>query len=144
MLLNYNHLYYFHVASVEGSVAAAAQRLGVTQPTVSRQLRALEQTVGVELFERTQMGLRLTEAGRLAFLQTTPMFLTGERLAEVLANAPAGSTDLLRIGISTGVALHGTRLLAPADFARRVDRQYAHGRERGAIARAAASRSYGG
>ena len=104
MLLNYNHLYYFHVAAVEGTVAAAAQRLGVTQPTVSEQLRALEQAVGTELFERTQMGLRLTEAGRLAFLQTTRMFLMGDRLAELVASAPAPSSDVLRIGVSSGVS----------------------------------------
>lgn len=104
MLLNYNHLYYFHVAAVEGTVAAAAQRLGVTQPTVSEQLRALEQALGKELFERTPMGLRLTEAGRLAFLQTTRMFLTGERLAETVAGGGSRSSEVLRIGVSSGVA----------------------------------------
>ena len=35
MQLNYNHLYYFHVAAIEGTVAAAAVRLGVTAATVS-------------------------------------------------------------------------------------------------------------
>jgi DNA-binding transcriptional LysR family regulator len=34
-VLNFNHLYYFHVTASEGSVKAAADRLGVTQPTVS-------------------------------------------------------------------------------------------------------------
>lgn len=51
-MLNYNHLYYFHVAALEGSVAAAAVRLGVTQPTVSEQVRALERALEVSLFER--------------------------------------------------------------------------------------------
>ena len=104
MLLNYNHLYYFHVAAVEGTLAAAAQRLGVTQPTVSEQLRALEQALGKDLFERTQMGLRLTEAGRLAFLQTTRMFLTGDRLADHVTGGPSRGADMLRIGVSSGVA----------------------------------------
>jgi len=67
MALNYNHLYYFHVAALEGSVAAAAQRLGVTAATVSEQLRTLERALAHDLFERTQSGLKLTDAGRLAF-----------------------------------------------------------------------------
>ncbi len=49
MTINYNHLHYFHVAATEGSVAATATRLGVTQPTVSEQIRALERVLGVTL-----------------------------------------------------------------------------------------------
>ena len=81
-MLNYNHLHYFHVAAVEGTVAGAAGRLGVTQPTVSEQVRALERTLGVALFERTATGLRLTDAGRLAYEHTSVMFRAGERLVE--------------------------------------------------------------
>jgi DNA-binding transcriptional LysR family regulator len=44
----------------------------VTQPTVSEQLRSLERTLGLTLFERTPSGLKLTESGRLAFEQTLP------------------------------------------------------------------------
>jgi DNA-binding transcriptional LysR family regulator len=66
-VLNYNHLYYFHVAALERSIGAAATRLGVKQPTVSEQLRALERELGVCLFERSSMGLTLSEAGRVAF-----------------------------------------------------------------------------
>jgi len=51
-MLNYNHLHYFHVAALEGSVAGAAVKLGVTQPTVSEQVRSLERALGVSLFER--------------------------------------------------------------------------------------------
>jgi LysR family transcriptional activator of nhaA len=104
MLLNYNHLYYFHVAAVEGSVAAAAQRLGVRQPTVSEQLRALEGALGTELFERVQTGLRMTEAGRLAFLQTSRIFSVGERLAEVIGHGLSAGSRILRIGVSSTIA----------------------------------------
>ncbi len=104
MLLNYNHLYYFHAAAVEGSVAGAAQRLGVRQPTVSEQIRALERALGTNLFERTQTGLRLTEPGRLAFLQTCRMFRVGEQMTRLVGQAPAYEMRLLRIGISGGMA----------------------------------------
>ena len=104
-MLNYNHLHYFHVAAVEGSVAAAAERLGVTQPTVSEQVRALEKTLGVSLFERTTTGLKLTDAGRLAFEHTSVMFRAGERLVQSLVHN--GKEDMprsLRVGLSGSVA----------------------------------------
>jgi LysR family transcriptional activator of nhaA len=102
-MLNYNHLHYFHVAATEGSVAAAAERLGVTQPTVSEQVRALERALMVSLFERSASGLRLTEAGKLAFEQTSVMFRAGERLVESLGRNTPAIPRTLRIGISNAV-----------------------------------------
>jgi LysR family transcriptional activator of nhaA len=100
-MLNYNHLYYFHVAAIEGSVAASAQRLGVTPATVSEQLRSLERTLGTDLFERSQTGLKLTDPGRLAFEHTAAMFRMSERLVELLGHR---ITDVrnLRVGVSGG------------------------------------------
>jgi len=103
-MLNYNHLYYFHVAAQEGSVASAAGRLGVTQPTVSEQVRALERALGTPLFERHPTGLKLTEAGRLAFEHTSVMFRAGEHLAEALGHGPRDMPKVLRIGLSGSVA----------------------------------------
>ncbi|HEY3807293.1 MAG TPA: LysR family transcriptional regulator [Kofleriaceae bacterium] len=102
--MNYNHLYYFHLAASEGSVAAAAEKLGVTQPTVSEQLRALERSLHVVLFERTSTGLRLTEAGRLAFEHTSVMFRAGERLVESLGRESRELPRTLNIGVSSAVA----------------------------------------
>src|SRR5258706_10468581 len=102
-MLNYNHLHYFHVAATEGSVAAAAERLGVTQPTVSEQVRALERSLKVNLFERSASGLRLTDAGRLAYEQTSVMFRAGERLVESLNTDSPPVLKTLRIGISNAV-----------------------------------------
>ena len=103
-MLNFNHLYYFHVAATRGSVKAAAEQLGVTQPTVSEQLRILERSLGVQLFERTAGGLRLTQAGRDAFEHTTSMFLAGERLVEALGQAAAPPVIVLRVGVSAATA----------------------------------------
>lgn len=103
-MLNYNHLYYFHVAATEGSVAAAAGRLGVTQPTVSEQIRSLERTLQVALFERQPTGLKLTDVGRLAFEHTSVMFNAGERLLESLGHDHAQVPRTLRVGMSAAVA----------------------------------------
>jgi LysR family transcriptional activator of nhaA len=103
-MLNYNHLNYFHVAASEGTVAAAAERLGVTQPTVSEQIKSLERALGVMLFERTPTGLRLTEAGRLTFEHTSVMFRAGERLVESLGHTPVDMPRTLRVGIGSAIA----------------------------------------
>ncbi len=103
-MMNYNHLYYFHVAAVEGSIAAAAERLGVRQPTVSEQLRALERSLDIGLFERSTAGLKLTAAGQLAFEHTSVMFRAGERLAESLSRSDTEVPRSLRVGISGAVA----------------------------------------
>ena len=98
-MLNYNHLFYFHVAASEGSVARAAERLGVTQPTVSEQIRQLERTLGLTLFERTRSGIRLTDVGRQAFEHTSVMFRAGEQLVDALGR-PETEEATVRIGVS--------------------------------------------
>lgn len=55
---------YFSAVAEAGSLRRAAQRLGVTQPTLTVQLRALEETLGVTLFERTRSATLLTPVGR--------------------------------------------------------------------------------
>jgi LysR family transcriptional activator of nhaA len=102
-MLNYNHLYYFHVAASESSLSAAATRLGVKQSTVSEQLRALERTLGQALFERSTGGLRLTAAGEVAYEHTTPMFRAGDRLVQALTD-DGDVPRALRVGISGAVA----------------------------------------
>lgn len=110
--LNYNHLYYFHVVASEGSVARAAERLGVTQPTVSEQVKQLERVLDTSLFDRTGSGMRITEAGRQAFEHTSVMFRAGERLVEALGRAPLTEGPTLRIGVS----LAASRAVAPGFF----------------------------
>jgi len=114
MQLNYNHLFYFHVAATEGTVTAAAQKLGVTPGTVSEQLRALERALGTELFERTQTGLKLTQVGRVAFEYTSEIFSLGHSLTEVLGHIREPALRELRVGVSGGVARSTTtRFLMP-------------------------------
>jgi LysR family transcriptional regulator, transcriptional activator of nhaA len=103
-VINFNHLYYFHVTASEGSIKAAAEKLGVTQPTVSEQIRLLERALNVRLFERAPAGLRLTQVGRDAFEHTTTMFVAGERLAVALGHAGATPTIALRIGVSAATS----------------------------------------
>lgn len=61
------HLRYFVMAAEESNISRAAARLRLSQPAVSRQLRDLEQELGIDLFRREKSGLKLTAAGE-AFL----------------------------------------------------------------------------
>ena len=62
--LDWNHLRGFLATAETKSLSAAARRLGLTQPTLSRQVAALEKHLGLLLFERVGRGLQLTDAGR--------------------------------------------------------------------------------
>lgn len=75
------HLRYFQAVAREGSFTRAAEALHMAQPPLSRQIRQMEEELGVALFERTARALRLTEAGR--FLLEQSRLLTA-RLDEVL------------------------------------------------------------
>lgn len=103
-MLNFNHLYYFHVVATEGSVKAAAERLDVTQPTVSEQVKLLERALGVALLRRAAGGVQLTDAGRQAYGYTSSMFEAGRRLVETLGPSRAPVPFALRVGIGNAVA----------------------------------------
>ncbi|MDX2483622.1 MAG: LysR family transcriptional regulator [Pseudodonghicola sp.] len=61
---DWNQARAFLVTAEEGSLSAAARALGMTQPTLGRQVAALEETLGVQLFDRTGRALQLTTAGQ--------------------------------------------------------------------------------
>jgi DNA-binding transcriptional LysR family regulator len=75
------HLRYFVAVAEEQNVTRAAARLHVSQPPLSRQMRDLEEELGVALFERSAKALRLTEAGRTMLTEARAVL---QRLAEAI------------------------------------------------------------
>lgn len=95
--LNYHHLRYFWVIASEGSMSRAAERLSVSPSSLSVQLKALEEQLGQQLFERRGRSLVLTEAGRIALEYATTVFRSGHELIEALSGLQPGR-QMLRIG----------------------------------------------
>src|ERR1700750_2604353 len=90
------HLRYFvAVAEMENVSRAAMQRLHVSQPSLSRQIRDLEEEMGVRLLERTAKSVKLTEPGR-AFLDEARAILksTEDAVGKVRAIAGKAETEL--------------------------------------------------
>lgn len=82
--LNYHHLLYFWMVAREGTVAKAAEKLSLAQPTISGQLRALEEALDQKLFVRSGRYLVLTESGRLVYSYADEIFGIGRELLEML------------------------------------------------------------
>lgn len=113
--LNYHHLLYFWTVAREGSIAKAGEKLRLAQPTISGQLRALEESLGHKLFQREGRGLALTEFGRLVFRYADEIFAIGKELTEAVKGRPTGRPVRFAVGISQVVPkLVAYQLLEPA------------------------------
>lgn len=80
--LNWSFLKDFLTVTEAGSLSAAARRLGISQPTLSRRMAALEEELGAELFRRGPRGLELTEAGE-AILEPARQMREGANALEL-------------------------------------------------------------
>ena len=113
--LNYHHLLYFWTVVREGSVSKAAERLRLSQPTVSAQIRLLEETLGQRLLQRQGRTVVPTDVGRLVFRYADEIFGVGRELMETLRGRPAGRPLQLTVGVANAVPkLIVYRLLRPA------------------------------
>ncbi len=113
--LNYHHLHYFWTVAKEGSVAGACRVLHVSQPTVSGQVRLLEESIGQRLFEKQGRGLALTEVGRVVFRYADDMFSIGEELRQAVRGRTSPARAVVRVGVADALPkLVVCRMLAPA------------------------------
>jgi LysR family transcriptional activator of nhaA len=98
--LNYHHLLYFHTVAREGTVTKASEVLRLAQPTLSGQIRKLEDTLGEKLFERDGRNLTLTDVGRFVHGYAEQIFSLGEEMLDGLRGLPAGRPSRLLVGIA--------------------------------------------
>src|SRR6266487_246787 len=85
------------------SFSQAADRLGVTQPAVSLQIRSLEQRLGRRLLDRSGRRVEPTEAGLRLYASAQKLLALEEQLLEDVASDDEGAVDgTLELGASTG------------------------------------------
>jgi LysR family transcriptional activator of nhaA len=112
--LNYHHLFYFWVVAKEGTIAAACKELQVAQPTISTQLRALEDAIGRKLFVRAGRHLVLTDTGRTVYRYADGIFALGQELMGTLESGHDESRERINVGIADVLPkLVAHRLLEP-------------------------------
>ncbi|MBL8073864.1 MAG: transcriptional activator NhaR [Nitrospira sp.] len=113
--LNYHHLLYFWSVAKYGTVAKACEELGLAQPTISAQLRVLEDHLGEKLFLRKGRHLVMTEMGRVVFKHAEEIFSIGQDLMNTVKGRGGGRAVRLTVGIVDVVPkLLATRLLETA------------------------------
>lgn len=117
--LNYHHLLYFWTVAREGSVSRAAEKLRLSQPTISAQIRLLEQAIGERLFHRQGRQLAMTDVGRMVYRYADEIFTIGGELLETMRGRPTGRPLQLTVGVANAVPkLIAYQLLRPAFEAR--------------------------
>ena len=97
--LNYHHLRYFWTVAKEGSLARAAAKLRVSQPSISEQIRELESVLGEKLFRREGRNNRLTDAGQLVYGFAEEIFALGQEMLGAVQQRPGIKTLRLQVGI---------------------------------------------
>ena len=113
--LNYHHLLYFWTVVREGGVSRAAEKLRLAQPTISAQVKALEDAFGQRLFDRQGRRLVLTDAGRLVYRYADEIFGIGRELLETMKGRAPGRPVEFAVGVANSVSkLIVRRLLKPA------------------------------
>ncbi len=110
MRVNHQHLRSFHVVAQEGSISRAARRLGVAQPTLSQQIRALEIRHRVALFDGRKQPLQLTEAGRRLHALTGRLFAISDEVETMMNAGIEGKLSMIRLGSDSPV--YAARLVA--------------------------------
>jgi DNA-binding transcriptional LysR family regulator len=99
------HLRYFVVLAEELHFSRAAQRLGISQPPLSQQIRALELSLNARLFERTNRRVELTEAGRALLVEARATLDQAERAANIVGQAQRGEIGELKVGFAPSAPL---------------------------------------
>ena len=112
--LNFHHLRYFWTVARKGGVRKAADELHVSQPSISAQLRLLEDSLGEKLFKRSGRNLVLTEMGQLVLTYADEIFSAGRELMSAVKQRPGGRLFRLNVGMTDSISkLMGFEFLKP-------------------------------
>ncbi len=103
-MYNYNHLYYFYITVKSEGVTAAAKRLSISQPSLSSQLKVLEEYLQVKLFKKVGRKNELTREGSIIYGYCRQMFELSEQMHESITEEIPHSSRKIYIGVSNEIA----------------------------------------
>jgi DNA-binding transcriptional LysR family regulator len=100
------HLRYFVAVAEEGHVTRAAERLGIQQPPLSLQIRALERELGTQLFRRKPRGMELTAAGRTFLTDAQAILAQVDHAFTATRRTARGEEGRIAIGFTSSAPFH--------------------------------------
>ena len=98
--INFHHLRYFWMVAREGGLRQAAEKLHISPPSISAQIRELEESLGEKLFRRAGRANVLTEAGQIALRYADEIFGLGRELAAAIKQQPTAKALRLHVGVA--------------------------------------------
>jgi DNA-binding transcriptional LysR family regulator len=104
--MNINHLAIFRAVAEEGGVGKGAERLMISQPAVSKQLKQFERAMGVALFDRLPGGMRITAAGELLLGYARRLFSVEAEAEHALAQLKGLGRGRVAIGASMTIGVY--------------------------------------
>jgi LysR family transcriptional activator of nhaA len=114
--INYHHLLYFKIIAEENSVSKAAEKLRLSQSTLSAQLKQFEDTIGIKLFDRHHKKLVLTDQGKVTLDYARNIFSMGNELYEVLHDKIRPSRLSIQIGALDSIPKQITLQISKAAY----------------------------
>jgi DNA-binding transcriptional LysR family regulator len=105
-MIELRHLRYFVAVAEEGHVTRAAERLGMQQPPLSQQIKALEQALGVPLLHRLPRGVQPTESGRVLLAEARALLAQLDRALETVRRTGRGELGRVAVGFTSSAAFH--------------------------------------
>lgn len=106
------HVRYFVAVAEYLNFSKAARQLHIAQPPLSRQIRQLEEELGVELFVRSKRRVELTKAGRVFLDEARKLVVQAGHATEAARHAQKGESGVVRIGIASGLGGPVSRVIA--------------------------------
>lgn len=113
--INYHHLLYFWTVVRAGSIGRASEQLRLAPPTISAQIRSLEENLGEKLLLRSARGVQATEIGRVVYQYADDIFSLGREMLDTVRGRPTGRPLQVVIGIADVLPKEVSHaLIAPA------------------------------